>query len=169
MKKSLLALSATAALLLSACSGSSGSLPETGKSELEIAQALVAAGFDCTANEGVSTFITGLETKQWVCDGPQGYNFVAAIFSGEALPDYTLERTCQDLKASDWGIFADVPQLFGYDFNMFVSSQEGFAAPAGTSREAMETAKLIEAVTPSLEALGSSLGIPVKTANELCG
>lgn len=167
MKKSLLALSATAALLLSACSGSSGSLPETGKSELEIAQALVAAGFDCTANENASTGITGLDVKQWDCDGPQGYTYSAAIFSGEALTEF-VERTCQDLKSSDNPFRTDVPRLDGYDFAMFVSSTEGMATP-GTSPDAMETAKLIEAVTPPLEALGQALGIPVKTVNELCG
>jgi hypothetical protein len=168
MKKSFLVLSAAAALLLSACSGSSGSLPETGKSELEIAQALVAAGFECTADENTSTGITGLDMKQWDCDGPQGYTYTAAIFSGEALPDFTRERVCQDFKASDNPFRTDVPQLDGYDFAMFVSSPEAMATP-GTSPDAMETAKLIDAVTAPLEALGQSLGIPVKTASELCG
>jgi hypothetical protein len=167
MSKSFLVLSAAAALLLSACSGSSGSLPETGKSELEIAQALVAAGFDCTANENSST-ITGLDMRQWDCDGPQGYTYIAAIYSGEALEDFTLERLCQDSKAPDYGLRTDIPQMSGYDFDIFVSSPEAMATP-GTSPDAMETAKLIEAVTPPLEALGSSLGIPVKTINELCG
>ena len=168
MKKSFLVLSATVALLLSACSGSVDSLPETGKSELEIAQALVAAGFDCTANETASTGITGLEMKSWDCKGPQGYTYAASIYSGEALKDFTLERICKDMKKPEYGLRTDVPQLNGYDFDIYVSSPEAMVDPLGASPDAMETAKLLDSVTPPLEALGSSLGIAPKTVSELC-